>query len=152
VKKAVLLFMAALMLSMTGCINADPPEVDLKEYSMEDVLAVDIKTAEYVKMAVPYSIDENTESFEIKEITKESDKVRVYDFLKDAVLSETTGYEKKTGFDIIIEIKSTDEIYLVFNGSLVLINNKKYYVSEEDLGTAAVALYDSMDYEAKKVE
>jgi hypothetical protein len=152
VKKAVLLFMAVLILSMAGCVNTDPPEVDLKEYTIEDVLAVDFKTAEYVKMAAPYVIDENTGSFEIKEITNETDKLRIYDFLKDAVLSETTEYEKETGFDIIIEIKSTDEIYLVFNGSLVLVNNKRYYVSEEDLGAAAKDLYNSMDYEVKKVE
>jgi hypothetical protein len=144
-KRVVLIVAAVLLLSLTGCIS----NISLEEYTIEDVLEVDIKTAKLVEMAVSYTESEK-EAYEIKKITGEADKIRIYEFLESAELTQDPEQEEFAVFDAIIEIKAEDYIYVVIYGNQVLVNDTKYYIADTDLGEAAKELYYSFDYEASK--
>lgn len=152
-KRLIVFLLIFLLVFLTGCMSTSQPEAkEYVEYSIEDVLALDFNEFESLKISIPYQIDEDNFSFEIKEIIENEDRKKVYDFLNTAKMTEDKDREEKMGFDGLIEIKSVDEIFLVFVDNLVLINNKKYYISEEDLGALLGQLYAEMDYEIEKLE
>jgi hypothetical protein len=148
----VIIFVVSLIL-LTGCLpQTTPPKQEFEEYSLEDVLAIDFTSVEQLRLVIPYEVDEENTSFEIKDLTREEDRLMIYDFLKEEKLTEVKEPEEKMGFDIFIEIKREEVVYVVFNGDQALINNIRYYASDRNIGQALIEIYNELDYEAERME
>jgi len=148
----ILLFICLPFL-LCGCFPQDKlPEKDLPEYSFEEVIALDFESIEHLVVSVPYIIDEESSTFELKEVTRAEDRMMIREFLAALSVTETDDYGSGKGFDLLIEIKGEKEIYLVFADNLILINNRKYYITDNDTGETAVELYRTLDYDVRRLE
>jgi|GEM_PF-6795548 len=149
----LVLIIIAVLILLTGCLpQTTPPKQEFEEYSLEDVLAIDFTSVEQLRLVIPYEVDEENTSFEIKDITKAEDRLMIYDFLKDEKLTEIKEPEERTGFDIFIEIKREEMVYIVFNGDQALINNIRYYVSDRDVSKELMEIYNELEYESERME
>ena len=149
----LILILVVSLILLAGCLpQTTPPKQEFEEYALEDVLAIDFTSVEQLRLVIPYEVDEENSSFEIKDITKEEDRLMIYDFLKDGSLTEIEEPETKMGFDIFIEIKREEMVYVVFNDEQVLINNIRYYVSDRNISQSLIEIYNGLDYEPERME
>ncbi len=148
----LLVLICMIALSFTGCLTEpDIPKHELEDVTFEQLLDIDLEAVEKVRMSVPFEIDEVSSSFEIKEIGLGVDKKTIYGFLAELEVKEVDEYDQKLGFDVLIEINSEPQIFVIFNEEMMLVNNRTY-VADTNIGQLAVALYESMDYPPDRLE
>lgn len=141
-----------IALTFTGCLSEpDIPKQELEDITLEQLMEIDFGAVSQIRMSVPFEIDEVSSSFEIKDIGLSTDKKAIYDFLSALEVREVDEYDEKLGFDTLIEISSEPQIFVIFNGELMLVNNRKY-VADTDIGELALALYEAMDYPPERLE